>query len=175
MPLIDMVVAKTRRLILSKVSLEDAPLFLKIMNSPEWLDYVGDRNINSIEDAENHLKEKVLISYDENGFGAYKVILKEPKDISIGVVTLFKRKEMEHVDIGFAFLQEYYAKGYGYESASEVMKLGKEQYKIKRLTGITSPRNIASQKLLEKLGMKLEKRVNPWDEPEELLLYAKNL
>ena len=170
-----MIVAETKRLLLSKVTLEDAPLFLKIMNTPEWLEFIGDRHIYSVQDAENHLNKNILKSYDDNGFGVYKVITKESENIPIGITGLFNRPELEDVDIGFAFLEKYYGKGYGYESAMEVIRMSKELFNIKKLTAITSPKNIASQRLLKKLGMSFEKRIKPWEEREDLLLYTKIL
>ena len=42
---------QTSRLIIKPTSLEDADLIYLIMNSPKFMKYVGDRKINSIQDA----------------------------------------------------------------------------------------------------------------------------
>lgn len=139
-----MIVAQTKRLILSEVSLKDAPLFLEIMNTPEWLNYIEDRNIKTLKGAENHIEKNILKSYNANGFGAYKLELKSNKDISVGIAGLFKRPELDYVDIGFAFLEKYYGQGYGYESGREVLKLAKDRFSINKLVALTSPRNITS-------------------------------
>jgi len=53
------------------------------------------------------------------------------------------------------------------------MKLAKNKFKLKKVSAITSPKNTNSIKLLEKLGLTYEKRVIPFEEGEELLLFAK--
>ena len=40
-----MIIAETERLLISKVTIEDAPFFVELMNTPHWLKYIGDRNI----------------------------------------------------------------------------------------------------------------------------------
>ncbi len=170
-----MIVAETERLILSKVSLQDAAFFLELMNTPHWLKYIGDRNIKSIKDAEGAIKNGHLKSYKDHGFGFYKVQLKAEQNKSIGTAGLIKRDQLDHIDIGFGFLPEYEGKGYGFEASMAVMKLAKSRFKIEKLVAITNPNNAGSIKLLEKLGMSLEKRVKPFEDDKELLLFAKAL
>ena len=38
-----MIVAETNRLLISKFTLKDAPFFLELVNSPNWIKYIGDR------------------------------------------------------------------------------------------------------------------------------------
>ena len=64
-----MIIAETKRLIISKVTLIDAPFFLELMNTPHWLKYIGDREIKTLKDSEENLKNGILKSYKEFGFG----------------------------------------------------------------------------------------------------------
>jgi len=170
-----MIIAETKRLLISKVTIKDAPFFLELMNSPKWLKYIGDRNIKSLKDAEENIKNGHLKSYSDNGFGFYKVLLKEENNKTIGTAGLIKRDQLDDVDIGFGFLPEYESKGFGYETSVEIIKLAKDVFKLKKIVAITNPDNTNSIKLLEKLGLVFEKRVNPFDEEKELLLFAKKL
>lgn len=170
-----MIVAKTQRLILSEVTLEDADFFVELMNTPKWIKYIGDRKISSENDAKQHLKKTILKCYKEHGFGFYKVCLKVDPLTIIGICGLIKREELEDVDIGFGFLPAYEGNGYGYESAITILKLAKEKFGIKRIAAITLALNTDSINLIQKLGMTFEKKVNPFEEDEELLLFAKNL
>lgn len=170
-----MILAETERLIISKVTLQDAPFFLELMNTPNWIKYIGDRNIKSVKSAEENIKNGHLKSYKTHGFGFYKVMLKAENNKTIGTAGLVKREQLDDVDIGFGFLPEYEGKGFGYESSLEIMKLAKKTFNIKKITAITNPDNHNSIKLLEKLGLVFEKKVNPFDEKEELLLFAKTL
>jgi RimJ/RimL family protein N-acetyltransferase len=42
---------ETERLLLRPFNTDDAPFILELVNSPGWLQFIGDRNIHSIEDA----------------------------------------------------------------------------------------------------------------------------
>lgn len=170
-----MQIAETNRLIISKLTLKDASFFLELVNSPNWIKYIGDRNLNTVKNAEDYLKNGSIKSYADFGFGFYKLQLKEDQLKPIGTVGLIKRKELEHVDIGFAMLPEYEGRGFGYESSIAILKIAKKQFNINKILAITLPENISSIKLLEKLGLAFEKRVKPFEDDEELLLFAKNL
>ena len=168
-----MIIAETERLIITKVTLLDAPFFLELMNTPHWLKFIGDRNIKTVIDAEENLKKGILKSYKENGFGFYKILLKEENNKTIGTVGLIKRDELEDIDIGFGFLPEYERRGFGYESSIEIMKLAEHTLKLKRVLAITNPINKNSIKLLEKLGLSFKKYINPFNEDKELSLFEK--
>lgn len=170
-----MIIAETNRLILSKLTLEDAPFFKELVNTPNWLKYIGDRNIKTIEDAETRIKEGHLKSYETYGFGFYKLLLKSENNKTIGTCGLIKRDTLDDVDIGFAMLPDYEGKGLGYESSVAVMNLAKGEFKLKRLVAITLANNQNSIKLLEKLGMTYEKMVKPFEDDVELKLFAKTL
>jgi RimJ/RimL family protein N-acetyltransferase len=170
-----MIIAETTRLIISKFNLKDAPFFMELANTPNSIKYIGDKNLKSIEDAEKYLGNKTIKSYADFDFGFYKLAIKEENNKLIGTCGLVKREELEYVDIGFAFLPEYEGKGLGFEASIEIMKLAKYQFNIEKLAAITTPDNKNSIKLLEKLGFTFEKRVKPFKDDEELLLFAKNL
>jgi RimJ/RimL family protein N-acetyltransferase len=170
-----MLISKTQRLIISKVTLKDAPFFVALMNTPSWLKYIGDRHIKTIKDAENHLKNGILKSYRESGYGFYKITQKSEPDNAIGIVGLVKRKELEHTDIGFGFLPAYEGKGFGYEASVAIMELAKTRFKLDKVLAITNPENNSSIHLLEKLGLSYQKRIKPFDDNKELLLFAKDL
>ena len=58
---------ETERLIIKPTNTEDAKFIFEIMNTPKYHKYIGDRNIKSLEDAENYIKNRMLLQY-ENGF-----------------------------------------------------------------------------------------------------------
>jgi RimJ/RimL family protein N-acetyltransferase len=60
---------ETERLILRKFTSEDSAFLLELMNSPTWLQFIGQRNITTTDDARNYILEKFIKSYQTNGFG----------------------------------------------------------------------------------------------------------
>ena len=147
---------ETERLVLNEMTTDHAGFLYKLMNDPAWLQFIGDRNINSLEAAKDYITFKIKPSYERFGFGFYLTSLKED-DTPIGVCGLVKRPSMEHVDVGFAFMPDYRGKGYGYESASAIMDYAKSELDIDYIVAITDLDNVGSIKLLEKLGLKFEK------------------
>ncbi|HAI19199.1 MAG TPA: RimJ/RimL family protein N-acetyltransferase [Xanthomarina gelatinilytica] len=168
-------IAETNRLIISKLTLEDASFILELTNTPHFIKYVGNKNLKTLEDAKNYLKEGTLKSFKNFGFGFYKLQLKQEQNKTIGTCGLVKREQLDHVDIGFAMLPSYEGKGFGLEASKEILKLAKNTFKLTRILAITLPTNSNSIKLLEKLGLTYEKRVKPFEDDEELLLFAKDL
>jgi RimJ/RimL family protein N-acetyltransferase len=169
-----MIIAETNRLIISKISLEDAPFFLKLVNTPNWIKYIGDRNLKTIKDAEDYLTNGILKSYKELGFGFY-ILQNKSDNEPIGICGLVKRDQLDEVDFGFALLPEFEAQGFGFEASTTILKVAKDVFNIKKILAITLPINTNSIKLLEKLGFNYEKRVKPYEDDEELLLFAKQL
>ena len=164
-------VITTERLLLRKYTLQDAPFIFELMNSEGWLKYIGNRNIHSLMDAEKYIEKHYLSSYDINGFGAYIVELMETGE-SIGSSGLYKREQFEYPDIGFAFLPQFFHKGYAFEAARATMDFARNTLNIETILGITLPTNLSSIKLLNKLGLRAVSKVNLNGDNEELLLFS---
>lgn len=147
----------TERLHLLKLGLEDAPFVLKLVNSQGWLQYIGDRNIHTIEAAEDYIKTGPWKSFDQFGFGLMKAVLPE-KDTPIGMCGLLQRDFLDHPDIGFAFLPEYEGKGYAYEASKAILGHFGSKHNIPVILAMTHPGNERSQNLLTRLGFTFSKQ-----------------
>lgn len=167
-------IAETKRLEISKFSIDDAGFYLKLLNTPNWIKYIGDRNVKTIKEAEDYLENGILKSYNELGFGFYKLQLKSNNTI-IGTCGIIKRDTLEVPDFGFAFLPDFEGRGYGYEASVAILNFIKASCNFNKLFAITLPSNIRSISLLEKLGFNYQKRVKPFEDEAELLLFAKPL
>jgi len=163
-------IIETERLRLREFNSTDGEMIFELLNSPGWLKYIGTRSIETTDDAINYIETKLRKGYKESGFGFYLVELKSTGE-KIGMSGLVKRDGLDNVDVGFALLPQYENKGYAYESTAAVMKFAKEQLKLSKLAAITVPYNTPSIKLLEKLGMKFDKKINIPGDPEDLLLF----
>jgi len=161
---------ETERLLIKPTSVRDAELIYQLMNTPKFIKYIGDRNIKSIEDAENYIRNKMLPQLNTLGYSNYSLIRKSD-DSKIGTCGLYDRDGMEGIDIGFALLPEYEGFGYAYESVNRLKKAAFEEFEIEEIKAITSKENISSQRLLEKLGLEMAGTIKLPNEDEELLLY----
>ena len=163
-------ILETERLILQPVKMEDAAFILELYNSPNFIKFIGDRNLRSVEDAENYIKEKFLPHVEKHGFGSF-VILRKSDHVKIGNVGIYMRDGLNAPDIGFSFLPEFEGKGYGFEASKKLMEIAFSEFDLKKISAITTKENIASQKLIEKLGLKFQSIVKLPDDPEDLLYY----
>lgn len=164
-------VLETERLLLRRLSPEDAEFILRLLNEPSWLRFIGDKGVRTIEDARNYILQGPVDMYSRLGFGLYLVELKED-GVPMGICGLIKRDSLEDVDIGFALLPKFWGKGYAYESASAVMAYGKRAFGLTRLAAITSLDNHVSAGLLEKLGFGFEKVVKLSEGSEGVRLFT---
>jgi len=163
-------ILETKRLRLREFTLDDSNFIIELLNSPEWIEYIGDKNVRTETQAIEYLQNGPLKSYAKNGYG---LSLVETKDgLSIGMCGIIKRDSLENPDIGFAFLKEFTGKGYAYEIASATLAYAINDLKMPKVSAITIPYNERSIQLLEKIGMKLIRSFFS-EKNEELLLFEK--
>lgn len=166
-----MKILETDRLILWELSVDDAPFMFKLLNDSQYLEFIGDRGIRSLDDARQHILNGPMASYKHNGFGLYLIKLKETGD-SVGICGLIKRDALEDIDIGYAFLPKFRGKGYAFEAASGIVAYAQTSLGINRVVAITTPDNYSSIKLLEKLGLRFEKMIKWPEDGSELKLFS---
>lgn len=165
------IILETDRLILREFTIYDARFIVDLLNSPGWLEFIGDRNVRTEEQADNYLLNVPLRSYHENGFGLYMVELKSG-NTPAGMCGLLKRDYLESHDIGFAFLPEYTGKGYAFEVVSALISYAKQTLSIPTILAITLPGNTKSIRLLERVGLQFVRMVVPPQSQEELMVFG---
>jgi ribosomal-protein-alanine N-acetyltransferase len=159
-------VLETERLVLRRLATDDAPFLLELLNEPSFLRYIGDKGVRTEADARRYVEAGPLLSYERFGFGLYRVELRESGE-PIGMCGLLKRDALPDVDVGFAFLPRFWSKGYAFESAAAVLAHARDALGRGRILAITTPDNVASIRLLEKLGFRFERMARvPEDGPE---------
>ena len=161
---------ETERLFLKPTSVEDAEFIFELLNSPNWIKNIGDRNINSINDAKKYIQTKMLPQLTKLGYSVYTLILKQD-NIKIGTCGFYDREGIKGIDIGFALLPEYEKKGYAFDSTRKLMNVAFNEFGIKEISAITTEENISSKKLLQKLGFQLNGITKLPNDDDELLLY----
>ncbi len=165
---------ETERLIIRKLTLDDASFFFELVNDPDWIRFIGDRNVQTIDDAKDYLQNRIFKSYEDSGFGFYAVVLKSTNEV-VGITGFVDRDELEDVDVGFAFLPKGRGKGYAFESTQALMEYGIKTLKFKKVLAIANNDNERSHNLLKKLGFVFEKYVKLYDEEDEISLFSFNV
>ena len=164
-------IVETERLILRKITIEDAAFVLRLVNEPSFLSNIGDKGVKNLDDAERFILAGYWTNQERPGYGMFLVELKDGGD-PIGGCGLLYREVLDVTDIGFAFLPEYWNRGFAYEAAEAILKYGRSTLGVDKIVGLTSPDNLASIKLLKKLGMEFEKTVKMSDDDPGTVLYS---
>jgi RimJ/RimL family protein N-acetyltransferase len=166
-----MKILETDRLVVRQLTLDDAAFILELVNDPDWLRFIGDRGVRTLDDARNYLRNGPLAMYERVGFGLY-LVERKSDGVSLGMCGLIKREGLDDVDIGFAYLPQFRAQGHAFEAASATLAYGRQTFDLKRIVAITSLDNDRSIQLLGKLGFTFEKIIQLSDGGEELKLFA---
>lgn len=161
---------ETERLILKPSSIEDAPFFLELYNTPKWIQFIGDRNVHTVEQAEEWIRTKIMPQFERLGYGNY-VVIRKADGAKMGAAGLYDREGVEGIDIGFAFLPQYERQGYALEAATRIKEAAFKTFSLEKLSAIATVDNVASQRLLEKLGFSFQKIIVLPNDVVELMLY----
>lgn len=165
-------VLETERLNLRELCADDAPFMLELLNDPDFLDNIGDRNVRTLDDARRHIEEKYLDHYARHGFGIYLVARKRD-GASIGMCGLVNRDTLDDVDIGYAMLPSYRRRGYTLEAARATLDFAHDVLGLDRVVALTWLDNDASASLLDKLGMTYESTIRLAEGEEESRLFVR--
>ncbi len=163
------VIFSTSRLSIEEVDSSDREFIYGLLNSPNWLEFIGDRGIRTLPDAEAYIKESLQKSYEQNGYGLYKMVLKSTMT-PIGLCGFLNRDYLDNPDLGFAILPKYEAKGYTSEAALEMIHYGFNELGFPTINAITTRDNLKSQRLLLKLGLAEMDSIN--QEGVDYLVYS---
>lgn len=165
-----MTILETERLLLRKITMDDAAFMLDLLNQPSFIHFIGDRGVRTLDDAREFIQNRYIAAYEQLGFGVYLTTLKD--GTPIGICGLIKRDALKDVDIGYAFLPQYWMRGYAFESASAVMAYAKNNLGLKRVVGVVAPDNSGSIRVLEKIGLSFEAMVKLSEDDIELKLFG---
>jgi len=163
-------ILETERLRLREFTVSDANFVQQLVNTPSWIQFIGDRNIHTLEAAQEYIQQSLQKSYEKNGYGLWLMELKKTSE-PIGMCGLVNRETLENVDIGFALLPMHERKGYTYEAAKATLTYAKEALQISKIVAITDTKNVASIGLLNKIGLQFEKELQ-LSEDDTVLLFS---
>ena len=97
---------ETERLLIRPTSLDDAPFYYDLMNTPKWIKYIGQRNVHSVEDAEDYIKTRMFPQLEQLGH-TNNTIIRKSDNVKLGNCGLYHREGKVGLEIGFAFLPQH--------------------------------------------------------------------
>ena len=163
-------IIRTSHLILSELTINDANFIFKLYNDRDFIRYIGDKGIASVQDAESFILQGPINSYKINNYGLCLISLLDKKPI--GICGLLKRDKLDSPDIGFAILPNFRKQGYAVEASRAILNDARERLQLTKILAITSSENIASIELLLKLGMVYKKMLKIDSDSKPVQLYS---
>jgi RimJ/RimL family protein N-acetyltransferase len=161
----------TPRLQLREFVPDDAPFIVALLNDPDWLRHIGDRDVRTPERARAWLRDGPLAAQQRHGFALWAVC-RRGDSAPLGMCGLVRRDGLDHPDLGYAFLPAGRGQGLAREAAAATLMHAFGALKLARVLAITGPDNLPSQRVLQAIGMRFERRLIVPGHTLESLLYA---
>ncbi|MFN7220465.1 MAG: GNAT family N-acetyltransferase [Burkholderiales bacterium] len=152
----------------------DGEFMCTLVNDPEWVRFIGPRNVNNAADARAMLRERYIIQYQRLGFG-FNAVERQQDGALVGMCGLIQRDYLQHPDIGFAFLREYRGMGFALEAGRAVLDQARDVFGLPRVLAIVTPENARSIHLLTQLGLRYVEDVTTPGENKRLAVYEVEL
>lgn len=164
-----MIAIETPNLYLRRFTPDDAQAYLPLVSMPEILRYTGEPAQTSVEGARQILLNRPISDYAVHGFGRMACVEKSSGQL-VGFSGLKYLDDLQEVDIGYRFLPGCWGKGYATESAHALIRDGVLTHRLERIIGLVRPENLASARVLSKLGLGYERTIR--DADADVDLYA---
>lgn len=167
---------ETERLILRVPVMEDAVAVLEAYGQdPEVTRYLVWKPLQSLEEAETAIRNR-LEGWRKGASFSWTMVLKEGGALA-GTISL--RSQGPRLNMGFVVARPYWGRGYTTEAARPLVEWALSQPGVYRVSAVCDTENLASARVLEKIGMRLEGTLRRWDvhpnissEPRDCLCYA---
>ncbi|MCG8398273.1 GNAT family N-acetyltransferase [Bacillus atrophaeus] len=140
---------KTDRLVICKFKCEDWQDVYEYTSSPHVMKYIPE-GVFTKENAKKFVNENTGENAEK-----FPVVLKE-ENIVIGHIAFFKYFGEHTYEMGWVFNPKNYNKGYASEAAQAILEFGFTNMKLHRIIATCQPQNIASYRVMEKIGMRRE-------------------
>jgi RimJ/RimL family protein N-acetyltransferase len=167
---------ETERLILREILPTDVEGMFELDSNPTVHQYLGGKPIQTKQQAADVI-QFIREQYRNHGIGRFAAIEKSSGDFIGWSGLKFNTGEKEVLngerdfyDIGYRFIPRYWGNGYATESSLAILDYGFKELNLKLIVGAAEIENIASNKILQKIGLKytndfqFEEKVASWYE-----------
>jgi len=146
---------ETARLILRPFAADDLDALAEINRDPQVIRFIGDGKPQSKEKTATRLN-----GYLEHGrrhaFGFWAALEKTTRDM-VGFCGLQFLENTAEVELGYRLARRAWGIGLATEGAVASLRYGFDELKLDRIVAVVHPENVASQRVVEKIGLTYEK------------------
>jgi ribosomal-protein-alanine N-acetyltransferase len=151
----------TARLLLRPFDDSDAKPLHALVSVEGMLQYFPGPGQPTLEQVQR-LIERQILHWQEHGLGWWGVELIDEGEL-LGWNGLQYLPETEEVEVGYLLAKPYWNKGLATEGARAALRFGFDELQLEQIVGIVHPENKASERVLEKLGMRFTEQTEYFD------------
>ncbi len=160
----------TSRLCLRPVEPGDLEGLSALDRDPEVMRYIGKGQLRSRQETEMGL-QRLMQHQAQHGFGLWAVV-RQSDQAFLGWCGLKYLDSTPEIEVGYRLAQNAWGQGFATEAAIASVNYGFEVLGLDRIVAIAQPANLASRRVIEKLGMQFEKEARFYD--TDCVYYALN-
>ena len=144
-------VIETERLVLKRITNEDANQVFELRSNPETMKYIPRPLVKNTEDALEHIA--MIDDKIETNVGINWGITFKDNSKLLGIIGYYRMQpENYRAEIGYILLPEYHGKGIIPEAVNRLIRYGFDDLKLHSIEAVIDPENLASEKVLQKCG-----------------------
>ncbi|MCP3942478.1 MAG: GNAT family N-acetyltransferase [Desulfobacteraceae bacterium] len=148
-------VLETKRLLLRKFTMSDAPDFFEMRSDENIMKYLARPYQKSVSEAEKMIENSIK-SFKEKA-GINWVIEEKSLKKFVGYIGFWQlMRESIRAEIGYALKPAFWGKGIMPEAISKVVQFGFDELSLHGIEANINPGNAGSIRALEKMGFKKE-------------------
>ncbi|MDB4942817.1 MAG: GCN5-related N-acetyltransferase [Labilithrix sp.] len=152
------IILETERLVLREMTEADAVSLVALAANPNVLRYIpGEPPLVTEADALAILRTRIFPQYPR-ALGRWAVEVKATGE-NIGWCGVKHVAESDEYDIGYRLLEPAWGRGYATEAARATVAYARDHLPGERVVGKAMPENLASVRVLEKIGLVYEREV----------------
>ena len=149
-------IIETKRLIIREFIESDIQKVHEYASDPDVSKYVP-WGPNTLKQTEEFVKMCIEYQIEKDRVDFELAVIEKSDGELIGACGLhISNKENKEGWIGYGINRLYWSKGYGTEIAETLLNIGFNQFKLHRIYATCHPRNLGSERILQKIGMKKE-------------------
>ena len=144
-------IIETERLLLKRITNDDVNEVFELRSNPETMKYIPRPLVKTTEDALEHIamiEDKIITNIGIN----WGITLKGNSKL-LGIIGYYRMQpENYRAEIGYILLPEFHGKGIIPEAVNKLIRYGFDDLKLHSIEAVIDPKNLASEKVLQKCG-----------------------
>ncbi len=147
---------ETKRLIHRKFIPDDLDRLIEMRVDNDVMKYLGGTKMQNAAALKKRL-DFYISCYRTRGLGMHAMLWKDTNEM-IGWSGLQPLENSDEIEVSYGMIKDFWGKGIGYETALMWLGSGFTNLGLERIVAVADEKNIGSWKIMEKLGMKYEKK-----------------